>query len=80
MTRDDWEDVEVRHALKSLFYARLRQHLVSEGFEEGGLKEIEYEKASGILTCYVPKLLEWKGEEAEKYLEGFLRNLSFLKE
>jgi len=80
MTRDGWEDIEDRHILESFFYARLRQLLVSEGFEEGDLEAIEYEKALGSLTYYVPKLLEWKGEKAEKYLEGFLRNLSFLGE
>ncbi|TAQ83312.1 hypothetical protein B7494_g8364 [Chlorociboria aeruginascens] len=79
MTRDGWEDIEDRHMLESFFYARLRQQIVSEGFEEDDLEAIEYEKALGNLTYYIPKLLEWKDGKAEKYLEGFLRNLSFLK-
>ncbi|KAH8810871.1 hypothetical protein F5884DRAFT_897406 [Xylogone sp. PMI_703] len=80
MTKDGWEDMEDRRVLESLFYARLRQLLTSEGFEESDLEAIKYEKALGILTYYVPKLLEWKSEKAEKYLEIFLRKLPFLEE
>ncbi len=80
MTRDGWEDIEDRHALESFLFARVRQLLVSQGFDEGDLEAIEYEKALGILRYYVPKLLEWKDDKAERYLKAFLRHLSFLRE
>ncbi|KAI9892614.1 MAG: hypothetical protein M1814_001307 [Vezdaea aestivalis] len=79
MTRDGWKDIEDRQILETFLYARVQKNLTSQGFNGGDLEAMEHEKALGILRYYVPKLLEWKDNRAEKYLEGFLRNLSFLR-
>lgn len=73
MTTDGWEDVEDREVLESFFHERVRRHLVSQGFDERDLEALDHEKTLGMLTYYVPKLLEWKDGRAEKYLNRYLQ-------
>ncbi|KAL7268775.1 hypothetical protein RUND412_008588 [Rhizina undulata] len=77
MTTQGWENYEGHKKLEDHFNARVRELLEAQGFEEDVLRAVECSKALGILEYFVPKFREWKDDRPERYLRGYLRNLSW---
>ncbi|CAI7636042.1 unnamed protein product [Penicillium palitans] len=73
MTPSGWQDTEDRQELETAFYNRVLASLVAQGFTQ-----LESQKAIGMLLYGVERLLKFKDERAEHYLDGYLRGLSFM--
>lgn len=80
MTPSGWQDTEDRQELEGAFYDRVIASLATQGV--GGItkEQLESQKAIGMLLYGVKRLLEFKDERAEHYLDGYLRGLSFMNE
>jgi hypothetical protein len=78
MTPSGWQDTEDRQELETAFYDRALASLAAQGF--GGItkEQLESQKAIGMLLYGVERLLKFKDERAEHYLDGYLRGLSFM--
>ncbi|KAM5476972.1 hypothetical protein MauCBS54593_000243 [Microsporum audouinii] len=78
MTPRGWQDTEDRQELETAFYDRVLANLAAQGF--GGItkEQLESQKAIGMLIYGVERLLKFKDERAEHYLDGYLRGLSFM--
>jgi hypothetical protein len=78
MTLSGWQDTEDRQELETAFYDRVLASLAAQGF--GGItkEQLESQKAIGMLLYGVERLLKFKDERAEHYLDGYLRGLSFM--
>ncbi|KAL3474025.1 hypothetical protein BJX99DRAFT_248494 [Aspergillus californicus] len=78
MTPSSWQDMEDCQELKGVFYNRALASLASQGV--GGItkEQPELQKAIGILLYSVKRLLKFKDEQAEHYLDRYLQGLSFM--
>lgn len=78
MTPSGWQDTEDRQELEGAFYDRALANIASQG--NGGItkEQLESQKAIGMLLYGVERLLKFKDERAEHYLDGYLRGLSFM--
>ncbi|KAJ5363781.1 uncharacterized protein N7496_009494 [Penicillium cataractarum] len=70
MTLSGWQDTEDCQELETAFYDRALASLAVQGFS----------KAVGMLLYGVERLLKFKDERAEHYLDGYLRGLSFMND
>ena len=71
LSRDGWEDYDDRGLFKRFFDESIRRHLASQGVKESDLAGLELERTYGILTHYVPKLLQPTWRHAEGILQHF---------
>lgn len=73
MTPNGWRDTEDRQELEASFYHRVLANLAAQGF--GGITKeyLELQKAIGSLHYGVERLLKFKDERSEHYLDGYLR-------
>lgn len=78
MTPRGWQDTEDRQELETAFYDRVLASLAAQGFEEITREQLESQKAIGMLLYSVERLLKFKDERAEHYLDGYIRSLSFM--
>ncbi|KKK12435.1 hypothetical protein P175DRAFT_0501469 [Aspergillus ochraceoroseus IBT 24754] len=78
MTPRGWQDTEDRQELETAFYNRVLAHLAAQGFEGITKEQLESQKAIGMLLYGVDRLLKFKDERAEHYLDGYLRGLQSL--
>ncbi|KAJ5150394.1 uncharacterized protein N7500_010583 [Penicillium coprophilum] len=72
------QDTEDRQELEAAVHDRALASLASQGL--GGItkEQLESQKAIGMLLCGVERLLKFKDERAEHYLDRYLRGLSFM--
>lgn len=75
MTPSGWQDTEDRQELETAFYDRALASLAAQGFSEISKEQLESQKAIGMLRYGVERLLKFKDERAEHYLDGYLRRL-----
>lgn len=78
MTPSGWQDTDDRQELETAFYDRALATLAAQGFGEVTKEQLESQKAIGMLLYGVERLLKFKDERSERYLEGYLRGLSFM--
>ncbi|OKO98322.1 hypothetical protein PENSUB_9420 [Penicillium subrubescens] len=78
MTPSCWQDTEDRKELEEAFYNQALDSLAVKGFSGITKEQLESQKAIGILLYGVERLLRFKNERAEHYLEGYLQALSFM--
>ncbi|EGC45594.1 predicted protein [Histoplasma capsulatum var. duboisii H88] len=78
MTPSGWQDTEDRQKLETVFYNRALASLAAQGFSGITKEQLESQKAIGMLLYGVERLLKFKDERAEHYLDGYLRGLSFM--
>ena len=78
MTTRGWQDTEDRHELEAAFHYRVLANLAAQGFEGITKEQLESQKAIGMLLYGMERLLKFKDERAELYLDGYLRGLSFM--
>ncbi|KAJ5218701.1 uncharacterized protein N7498_000800 [Penicillium cinerascens] len=78
MTLSGWQDTEDRQELETAFYDRALTSLAAQGF--GGItkEQLESQKAIGMLLYSVERLLKFKDERSEHYLDGYLGGLSLM--
>lgn len=55
-----------------MFYGRALASLTTQGFGAITKEQLESQKAIGILLYSVERLLKFKDERAEHYLDGYL--------
>ncbi|KAJ5274546.1 hypothetical protein N7505_003091 [Penicillium chrysogenum] len=80
MTLSGWQDTEDRQELEAAFYDRVMASLATQGVGRITKEQLESQKAIGMLLYGVERLLKFKDERAEHYLDGYLRGLSFMNE
>jgi len=80
MTRSGWQDTENRPELEAAFYDRALASLAAQGLGEITKEQLESQKAIGSLLYGVERLLKFEDEQSERYLDGYLRGLSFMNE
>ncbi|KAJ6084201.1 hypothetical protein N7486_011001 [Penicillium sp. IBT 16267x] len=80
MTLKGWQDTEDRHDLEAAFYDRALASLAAQGHKGITKEQLESQKAIGMLLYGVERLLKFKDERSEHYLDGYLRGLSFMNE
>lgn len=78
MTPSGWQDTEDRQELETAFYNQALASLATQGFVGITKEQLESQKAIGMLLYGVERLLKFKDERAENYLDGYLRGLSFM--
>ncbi|KAJ5712954.1 uncharacterized protein N7483_010135 [Penicillium malachiteum] len=78
MTPKGWQDTEDRHDLEAAFYDRALCSLAAQGHKNVTKEQLESQKAIGMLLYGVERLLKFKDERSEHYLDGYLRGLSFI--
>lgn len=78
MTPSGWQDTEDCRELETAFYDRDLASLAAQGFEIITKEQLESQKAIGMLLYGGERLLKFKDERAEHYLDGYLRGLSFM--
>ncbi|CAG8948363.1 unnamed protein product [Penicillium salamii] len=78
MTPSGWQDTEDRQELEGAFYDRALANIASQGDGRITKEQLESQKAIGMLLYGVERLLKFKDERAEHYLDGYLRGLSFM--
>ncbi|KAK0635760.1 hypothetical protein B0T17DRAFT_587147 [Bombardia bombarda] len=78
MTPSGWQDTEDRQELETAFYDRALASLAAQGLGGVTKEQLESQKAIGMLLYGVERLLKFKDERAEHYLDGYLRGLSFM--
>ena len=78
MTPSGWQDNGDRQELEGAFYDRVLASLSTQGL--GGItkEQLELQKAIGILLYSMERLLKFKDERSEHYLDGYIRGLSFM--
>jgi Phosphotransferase enzyme family len=79
MTPSGWEDTEDRQELEAAFYARALTALAAQGFGGVTKEQLELQKAIGILQYFVERLLKFKDDRTEQYLDGYLWRLTFMR-
>lgn len=79
MTPSGWQDTEDRQELEGTFYDWTLASLASQGVQGITKEQLELQKAIGMLLYGVERLLKFKDERAERYLDGYLRGLDFMK-
>ncbi|KAF1985888.1 hypothetical protein K402DRAFT_103001 [Aulographum hederae CBS 113979] len=80
MTPISWRNSEDRDELEASFYARVLSNLASQGFGQVTEEQLELQKAIGILEYYSKRILQLRDERTERYLEGYLERLSFMRQ
>lgn len=75
MTLSGWQDSENRQELEAAFYQRTLASLAAQGFGEVAREQLESQKTIGMLRYGVERLLKFKDERSEHYLDGYLRRL-----
>ena len=80
MTPTGWQDGEDRQKLEAAFYDRALARLAAQEFQGVTKEQLEGQKAVGMLMYGVERLLKFEDEQAEYYLDGYLRGLSFMDE
>ncbi|KAJ5781435.1 uncharacterized protein N7518_009918 [Penicillium psychrosexuale] len=78
MTPSGWQDNGDRQELEGAFYDRVLASLATQGLRGITKEQLELQKAIGVLQYGVERLLKFKDQRAEHYLEGYLRGLSFM--
>lgn len=76
MTPSGWQDTDDRQELETVFYDRALASLAAQGFGGVTKEQLESQKAIGMLLYGVERLLKFKDERSEHYLEGYLQGLS----
>lgn len=76
MTPSGWQDTENRQELETAFYNQALANLAAQGFGEITKKQLESQRAMGALLYGVKRLLKFKDERSEHYLDGYLRRFS----
>ncbi|KAJ5803800.1 uncharacterized protein N7518_000103 [Penicillium psychrosexuale] len=77
MTPSGWHDTEDRQELETAFYDRALASLATQGLGGMTKEQLESQKAIGMLRYGVERLLRLKDEQSERYLDGYLRGLSY---
>lgn len=80
MTITGWKDATDRHKLELAFYDRVLAKLSTQGHREITKEQLELQKGIGSLVYGMGRLLELKNEWSERYLDVYLRGLSFMKD
>ncbi|KAJ5455339.1 hypothetical protein N7475_010460 [Penicillium sp. IBT 31633x] len=80
MTPSGWQDTDNRRELETAFHDRVLANLAAQGF--GGItkEQLGSQKSIGMLLYGVERLLKFKDERSEHYLDGYLRGSPFVNE